>query len=544
MLKDIVPEESAMLRIDYLKVQRVVASAKCSRLEALLAHCGGQAVVNNPHESCAIAPGGWLLVDFGQEIHGGIEIVSGTFPGVPFDGDQDKGIRLHVTFGESVSEALATPDYCHAVQNMEVKVVPWSTVPCGELGFRFVRIQNVDDKEYFMQGLRARFVRRDLKRTASFQCSDAMLNDIWEIAADTLELCMQRYLVDGIKRDRLVWMGDMYPEIATCGVLYGKQPLVEESLDFIRDNTPLPGFMNGMFAYTMWWILSHGCWFKYFGDVEYLRAQQEYLRGVVTMLEGMRDEKGEPLPPNFGILDWATNYKNSDSIPGLKALYVLAMKEAASLFQVLEDGEYSAKAQALASTVGQQPLAPSASGNALQVLSGMRAAESTYQEYFQKTLPHGLSTFLGCIALDACVEAGHCQEALQHLRQFWGGMVTLGATSFWEHFDVDWLENAAPIDQIVPAGKRDVHRDCGDLCFKGLRHSFCHGWSSQPAEWLLRNILGVSFVSSTQVTFKPNLCGLEYARGSIGTPYGQIAVELQSGKEPQITLPPEIKLAE
>ena len=178
MLKDIIPVESAMLQVDYLLPVRIVASEKCTQQETLLKHRSGQAVVADVKDSCRIAPGGWLLLDFGQEIHGGIELVSGTFPGVPFDGEADKGIRLHVTFGESVSEAFSRPDYCHAVQNMEIKVVPWSTVPCGELGFRFVRIANVDAKEYFIQGIRARFIHRALHRIASFESSDPVLNRV------------------------------------------------------------------------------------------------------------------------------------------------------------------------------------------------------------------------------------------------------------------------------------------------------------------------------------------------------------------------------
>ena len=537
MLKDIIPVESAMLQVDYLLPVRIVASEKCTQQETLLKHRSGQAVVADVKDSCRIAPGGWLLLDFGQEIHGGIELVSGTFPGVPFDGEADKGIRLHVTFGESVSEVFSRPDYCHAVQNMEIKVVPWSTVPCGELGFRFVRIANVDAKEYFIQGIRARFIHRALHRIASFESSDPVLNRIWETAADTLELCMQRYLVDGIKRDRLVWMGDMYPEIVTCGLLYGKQKIVEESLDFVRDHTPLPEFMNGMFAYTLWWIISHRCWFRYFADLAYLQQQHGYLAGIVKMFERMIDGNGEPKLENFGILDWASNYENGDSTPGLKALFAMAMRSAAELLNLLNDHENAGKAESMANAIRPQPLTPSVSGNALQVLSGLRSPEEMYNIFFRQTLPHGLSTFLGCIALDACVKAGHKKEALEHLRQYWGGMLALGATSFWEHFDLEWMENAARIDEIVPPGKRDVHLECGTGCFKGLRNSFCHGWSCQPAEWLIRNILGLAFVSHDTVSFAPDLCGLAYANGGLMTSYGEISVELNAGKKPQLILP-------
>lgn len=33
-------------------------------------------------------------------------------------------------------------------------------------------------------------------------------------------------------------------------------------------------------------------------------------------------------------------------------------------------------------------------------------------------------------------------------------MLDLGATTFWEDFNLDWIPNAAPIDEPVPAGKK------------------------------------------------------------------------------------------
>ena len=53
---------------------------------------------------------------------------------------------------------------------------------------------------------------RDLQYLGSFECSDERLNTIWQTGAYTVHLNMQDYLWDGIKRDRLVWIGDMHPE--------------------------------------------------------------------------------------------------------------------------------------------------------------------------------------------------------------------------------------------------------------------------------------------------------------------------------------------
>ena len=83
------------------------------------------------------------------------------------------------------------------------------------------------------------------------------------------------------------------------------------------------------------------------------------------------------------------------------------------------------------------------------------------------------------------------QGALDAIRQYWGGMLKMGATSFWEDFNLEWMENAAPIDELVPEGKVDIHGDWGAYCYIKFRHSLCHGWASGPCPFMTHYILGI-----------------------------------------------------
>ena len=57
-------------------------------------------------------------------------------------------------------------------------------------------------------------------------------------------------------------------------------------------------------------------------------------------------------------------------------------------------------------------------------------------------------------------------------------MLDLGATTFFEDFNVDWAIEAGRIDELPDPEKVDFHKTYGEYCYKGYRHSFCHGWSS------------------------------------------------------------------
>ena len=55
----------------------------------------------------------------------------------------------------------------------------------------------------------------------NFYCSDERLNRIYQTAVRTVSLCMQEYLWDGIKRDRLVRVGDMHPKVSVITAMFG-----------------------------------------------------------------------------------------------------------------------------------------------------------------------------------------------------------------------------------------------------------------------------------------------------------------------------------
>ena len=121
---------------------------------------------------------------------------------------------------------------------------------------------------------------------------------------------------------------------------------------------------------------------------------------------------------------------------------------------------------------------------------------------------------------------GRYDDALRLIREYWGRMIELGATTFWEDFNFEDGKNAARIDEIVPEGKFDIHADGGAYCYVGLRHSFCHGWASGPTAWLSRHVLGIEPVEAgfKKVRIEPNLGDLDWAQGTFPTPYGVIEV--------------------
>lgn len=494
--------------------------------ENLLKPHSGQAVLSEPVPPMVIKPGGSVVIDFGVEIAGSIELFT------PMTKSKDMP-SVRIRFGESVAETMAEigergAQNDHALRDQVVKL-PWlGKTTVGPSGFRFARIDNVDPKiNLELSHVSAVLTLRDVPYIGSFQCSDERLNQIWQTGAYTVHLNMQEYLWDGIKRDRLVWLGDMHPEVSVINSVFGHNPVVPESLDMTRDVTPVTAWMNGISSYSMWWILIHEEWYQHHGNLDYLKEQKPYLTALLKRLSTYVGPDGREKLDGMRFLDWPT-FENKTAVhEGLQAMMTLTMESGARLCEILGDNETAKLCTDTAKLLRKHQ--PEASGRkspaALLSLAGLRDPADV-ASVLKKDGPKDLSTFYGFYVLNALAKSGDIDTGLDFISQYWGGMIDFGATTFWEDFDLAWTANAGRIDEPVAPGKKDLHGDFGAHCYVGFRHSFCHGWAGGPTAWLSKNILGVEPVAPgcAKVKITPNLGRLTWAEGTYPTPKGPIHV--------------------
>jgi len=521
----------------YMAPTRIVWTSASGVIHAanLLGPKPGQALLRNSSPPCVLAqatatgPGGGLLLDFGTELTGDIEIIT---PHLPKDKEPP---RVRIRFGESVAEAMAelggatNAQNDHALRDLTVRL-PWlGKTTVGPGGFRFVRIDNLDpDRTVQLSEVRAVLRLRDIPQVGAFRCDDERLNRIWRVGAYTVHLSMQEYLWDGVKRDRLVWVGDMHPEVATINAVFGFNDVVTRSLDLTRDVTPPAEWMNGISSYSMWWILIQEQMWLHHGDRAYLDSQKAYLQPLLQKLAGLVGPDGHENIDGQRFLDWPSSPNPEGVTAGLQALLVMTLDTGARLMTTLHDPATAARCAAAANRARVVVPDPHASkaGAALQVLAGMREAKTAAREILAVGGPRRISTFYGYYVLQALAQAGETDTALDFISQYWGAMLDFGATTFWEDFDLDWTVNAARIDEPVPAGKKDIHGGYGAYCYIGFRHSLCHGWASGPTAWLSQHVLGVTPLAPgcTTVRIVPQLGRLKWAEGAYPTPRGPIKV--------------------
>jgi len=339
---------------------------------------------------------------------------------------------------------------------------------------------------------------------------------------------MQEYLWDGIKRDRLVWIGDMHPEVSTIHAVFGFNDVIPRSLDLTRNVTPVHEWMNGISSYSMWWVLIHEDLWLHHGDRAYLEAQRSYLTALLERLADLVGIDGREHIDGTRFLDWPSSANPQGVTAGLQALLVMTLESGARLMTILGDAN-TAQRCSDAARRGRQVVPDvngSKSGAALLVLAGMMEPREAADTILKVDGPTGISTFYGFYVLQALARSGDVETALDFIRTYWGAMLDLGATTFWEDFNLDWIDNAGRIDELVPPGRKDIHGDFGAYCYEGFRHSLCHGWASGPTAWLSQHVLGVTPVAPgfRRVRVAPQLGNLQWAEGTYPTPLGIIRV--------------------
>lgn len=504
----------------YLLPERIVCKKDCISSDALLEEKPRQAVLG---DECAaiLKKGGYVILDFGQEIHGGVAVTIKL---------AQEGARLRIVFGESVSEAMSilgekNATNAHAIRDAVFEVTSWQHFRTWNMGFRFLKLEAINE-DIHLAGIQAAFEYRNLKYKGSFQCNDKLLNKIWKTGAYTVHLNMQEYLWDGIKRDRLVWIGDMHPEVSTILAVFGDVQVVRDSLELIEKHTSCDEWMNGIASYNMWWIrILYDCYMET-GDKTYLQQSGEYLYGVIRhTLSCIHEDGTNDIENKF--VEWPSK-QTKEELAGFQAMLVHGLTYGSRICEILGNTDLAAQCNEKIKLLRGQKYEYAGNKQIAAMVSLMDMGDSKeISEHILKPQgAKGLSTFWGYYTLQALAKTGDYQAALDIIRDYWGLMIKFGATTFWEDFDVDWTRNAVPIDELIPEGKDDLHGDFGRFCYKQFRHSLCHGWASGPTAFLSRYILGVECLEPGYKTVRihPHLGDLEWAKGKYPTPYGIIKI--------------------
>jgi hypothetical protein len=497
-----------------------------------------------------------------------------------------------ITTGESLGEVQR---YARRVTDI-VELRNWETFTTAPAGFRYAKVMVLSAARglasVVLDPVQVQHIRYDAEIAGSFACSDPTLDAVWQLSARTLHLCMQNEVWDGVKRDQLPWMGDLYTEALAAYHVLGDASgdsgeagrLVRRTLAVLAEVGPQPARpslpqeqrypglaalwrtpvspgnaghdINGIPSYTMWWIVGLADYLRYTGDVGLVWEVAAELRAALDHIAACVDADGLwRLAGGWDFVDWSPLPEAERRVfCHLLATQVMAL--GARLVDASgRNGDGYRRLHRRMVEAGRREWWREGAGqfgtthhvNAMAIRSGiLNPAEAA--DLFKRTLapdPSLSMTYWHRYAdLAAAESVGQVQWGLDYIRKHWGSALQVGMSTLWEAFDPAWLGDDPHAVAMVGA----EHARYG-----GYETSLCHGWSAGPAVWLHTAVLGVRPASPgfAAVDFNPSLGdarssrGLQWAQGIVPTLRGPVRVSLnRRGAEPvaEISLPPDVEL--
>ena len=477
-----------------------------------------------------VKSGSSMLVDFGKE----------TFGFIRLHGVKGKG-KATLYYGESKEEALSK-DGAVTVDFLELNVpIKKDSVMNLSKAFRYVNI--IADPNIKIDSVSMLYEYADVAEKGSFRCSDDLINRIYDVSKYTMELNTREFFIDGIKRDRWVWSGDAYQSYLMNYYLYFDSPTVERTMAALRGKDPVTGHINTIMDYTFYWFLGIYDYYLYTGDKTFIKQFYPRMQSMMDYVLGRRNKDGllQGLPGDWIFIDWAAGLSKKGEVSFEQLLFARSLQTMALCAEIADDKASASNYKSLAEDIKKKlfqyywndekkALVHSRiEGKQTDNVTRYANMFSIFFDYFTPEQKQAVKTsvllndnvqkittpYMRFYELEALCAMGEQDYVLKEMRDYWGGMLKLGATSFWEEYN--------------PTKKGAEHYA---MYGREFGKSLCHAWGASPIYLLGKYYLGVKPTSAGYATYdiQPVLGGLQWMEGVVPTPAGNIEVYC-SGKE-------------
>jgi alpha-L-rhamnosidase len=492
--------------------------------------------------------GNKIVYDFGMEITGTpvIELYS-KYDGARFEMGTSERVLPDSTI--LYKKRVDYTDYYHSKKGLQ----SWS--PLTWRGFRYLSLSASDS--LIFKRISAVSRHYNYADEGSFECSDPLLNKIYEVGVFTLKLCAQDTYIDTPWREQTQYIaGDTrylqkyayYPfglsseYLMHYNILSGIWSQRWKDDGSIRSRYPTDWLLGKntsayLVDYELEYVIMLGEYYQYFGNADLLRQIYPNIKKLMNYLESLVGKEHGLLSkvPGWIVLDHPDTYPmdQKDEITGLNCLYFGALNQAAMIARRLNGDQQQAavwtkKAEELKANIRKWLWSPDK-----KLFSDSYASEKFSQQTQVYAMLYGLvdpsekANLVEKVAADnRSSEQSFAyyvlysmfdekpQWALDYIRKYWGAQMKLPL------FNGGWHE------------AWDIAGWPNEIATSS------HAWCSGPTALLPQKVLGVEPVCAGWKTFSvnPNPCDLKWAKGIVPTAYGAISVDWKTDEEGAFSL--------
>ena len=459
-----------------------------------------------------------MLYDFGRETFGYVRL-SGLV-----------GVA-HLYYGESREEAL-DKDHCETLDIVSTRQ------ELGSKAFRYVYVETADNSHYYSLSMDYEYAPYDESHSGTFACSDKLLNKIWEVGAYTMDLTTREFFLDGIKRDRWTWSGDAIQSYLMNYYLRFDTECVKRTIRQLRGKDPVTAHINTIMDYTFYWFKSILDYYQYTGDLTFISEMYPKMCTLMDYVLERTNSDGlvEGKADDWIFVDWVDFPMHKRGVLAFEQILfykaLMTMHTCATLlhqtdpYQQLAENVIGKTRKLLWNDdcqAWEHAIEKSEINHQITKFPNMFAIlydivdDATKRNIVDSVMENNkidpiTTPYMRFYELEALCMMGRQTQVLQEIRNYWGGMLREGATSFWEKY--------------IPSEQGTEH-----LAMYGRPYgkSLCHAWGASPVYLLGRYFLGIQPTQPGYATWeaRPYLADLEWMEGRVPTPNGVIHIRME-----------------
>lgn len=471
---------------------------------------------------------GGTLADFGKE----------TFGYLKLHDLKGKG-RLTVFYGESKEEALDTA-HTETYDRLTISRSGDYTLELSK-AFRFVNI--VADPSISFSDVSMLYEYADLQDKGSFKCNDEEINKIYDVAKYTFHLSTKEFFIDGIKRDRWIWSGDAYQSYLMNYYLTNDNNTVKRTTLALRGKDPVTSHINTIMDYTLYWFLGVYDYYLYSGDADFVKNNYDRMKSLMAYVLGRTNDAGllEGLPGDWVFIDWAEGLSKKGAVSFEQLLFSRSLETMALVADLVDEKQDAEMYGALASDLKKKLFEiywnnekhafvhSYIDGNPTENVTRYTNMFAIFFDYLNEAQKRDIKTsvllndsvppittpYMRFYEMEALCALGEQDYVTKEIKSYWGGMLKLGATSFWEEYN----PKKSGIEHYAMYGRK-------------YGKSLCHAWGASPLYLFGKYYLGVKPTGAgfSTYTVEPALGGLKWIEGEVPTPAGNMKLYCSTGK--------------
>lgn len=389
----------------------------------------------------------------------------------------------------------------------------------------------------------------------TFECSDKVLNKVFDLCKHTLGICRQSLHLDSpYHQENLACTGDYYIESLMAYYCFGDTKLtrfdIVRTIDFLKMND---GFMFHT-TYSLILLRMIYDYYMYSGDITIIEYSIDVLHLLLERFNSYATDDGLITnPPNYMFVDHVVYDSYSMHHPPralgetvLNAFYYDALCMAIKICSIVNDNkadEYKNRSEILKESFNktfydkEKGLYFDGRNIKEEVIPPWRPCEENKRYYSVHS--NTLAVLFGLCDDENSVEL--MKEVLEN-------PTLIQPNPYFMHFVIDAVYKSG----LFPKYGIDILRRWGSLvdeCDKGLKEvwdgfdcDYSHAWGGTPAYQLPSKILGIEILEPgmKKLRFSPNTYGLDFAKIEMPTPYGKIVANIQKNEKTTISVPKEI----